>query len=166
MARYSAARDFGDRLGVKLALVWAGLSIGVAFVATPAKFLAPSLSLPVALDVGRQTFAVYGAAELALLLTLVIVGALSKARLCWALALAVPGAIVVGQSLWLLPALDLRVAAILADAPPVPPSSLHTLYIVAEALKVLALLGAGLAGSFLIPGSTPMRSRRRFFATP
>ncbi len=48
-----------DRLGPQLLLIWAGVALGVAFVATPAKFLAPSLSLPVALDVGRHTFAVY-----------------------------------------------------------------------------------------------------------
>jgi hypothetical protein len=36
--------------------IWAGLLIGVSFVATPAKFLAPSLALAQALDVGRWTF--------------------------------------------------------------------------------------------------------------
>ena len=39
-----------------VATLWLGLLLGVAFLATPAKFLAPGL-LPVALDVGR-TFAV------------------------------------------------------------------------------------------------------------
>jgi hypothetical protein len=44
-------------------MFWLGLLIGVAFLATPAKFLAPSLSLPVALDVGRQTFYVFNKVE-------------------------------------------------------------------------------------------------------
>jgi hypothetical protein len=39
-----------------LLFVWSGLLIGVSFVATPARFLAPSLQLPQALDVGRWTF--------------------------------------------------------------------------------------------------------------
>src|SRR5690606_31087651 len=39
-----------------LSLVWLGLLLGVSFLATPVKFLAPSLTLPVALDVGRYTF--------------------------------------------------------------------------------------------------------------
>ena len=34
-----------EQLGAKIALLWAGLSIGVAFLATPAKFTAPSLTL-------------------------------------------------------------------------------------------------------------------------
>jgi hypothetical protein len=41
------------------AILWLGLLLGVSFLATPAKFLAPSLALPVALDVGRHTFAVF-----------------------------------------------------------------------------------------------------------
>jgi hypothetical protein len=55
-----------DRLSLRLLLLWAGLSAGVAFLATPAKFMAPSLSLPVALDVGRHTFRVYNDVDLAL----------------------------------------------------------------------------------------------------
>src|SRR5690606_9509596 len=49
----------GDAAVVVLAvasLVWIGALLGVSFLATPVKFLAPSLTLPVALDVGRQTF--------------------------------------------------------------------------------------------------------------
>ena len=42
---------------IVLALVWFGVLAGVSFLATPIKFMAPSLSLSVALDVGRQTFA-------------------------------------------------------------------------------------------------------------
>jgi hypothetical protein len=47
-----------------LALLWAGMLIGVSFLATPAKFLAPSLILPVALDVGRQTFGLFSLVEI------------------------------------------------------------------------------------------------------
>ena len=43
--------------------IWAGLLAGVSFVATPAKFLAPSLPMTQALDVGRWTFHVLSSAE-------------------------------------------------------------------------------------------------------
>jgi hypothetical protein len=36
--------------------LWAGMLLGVSFIATPAKFLAPSLPLAQALDVGRSSF--------------------------------------------------------------------------------------------------------------
>lgn len=159
MAARAAPLDLVDRLGIKLVLLWAGLSVGVGFVATPAKFLAQSLSLPVALDVGRHTFAVYGVVEMTLLLCMVIVGAASAARVRWLVALAVPGAMVLGQYLWLRPALDLRVSAILAGGLP-PASSLHAVYIAAETLKVLCLLGIGLGGGFVIARSKPAAERQ------
>lgn len=136
-----------DRLGPQLLLIWAGVALGVAFVATPAKFLAPSLSLPVALDVGRHTFAVYDRLELALVAVLVLLGMWSQDRRRWFALLFVPGVIVLGEALWLLPALDLRVAAILAGSPADKRTVLHAVYIAAEGLKILALLGAGLRGS-------------------
>ena len=204
-----------SRLGPGLILLWAGLTLGVAFLATPAKFLAPSLSLTVALDVGRQTFHLYNRVEIGLLLGLagfgviwtptrclggsvqalgnalqhsghsvqdplavavvaqqieieparqqhffdqhvefanvaldlglVGLGAISTPPRGWRLALAVPAGVILTQSLWLLPRLDARVAAIIAGAVP-PPSPLHVIYIAAEGLKTLWLLAFGLGG--------------------
>ncbi len=142
-----------EQFGIKIFLIWAGLSVGVAFLATPAKFLAPSLSLAVALDIGQQTFRVYSGAEFALLGLLMVLGVWSKARRRWYLSLAVPGAIILMQAFWLVPALDLRVAAVQAGLSPPPPSNLHMTYIVAEVIKLLWLLVIGLGGSLL--GANP-----------
>ena len=141
-----------DRLQPRLLAMWAGLSLGVAFLATPVKFMAPSLSLPVALYVGRHTFRVYNEVELGLLGLLVVLGAWSGARRSAYLALSVPALIVAAQALWLIPALDARVATILAGGQP-PDSSLHVVYIAAEMAKVIWLLGFGLG---------ELRPRRRF----
>lgn len=93
MDGHSTRRSWADRSGSQFLLIWAGLSIGVAFLATAAKFLAPSLSLPVALDVGRQTFRVYNRAELVLLAALIILGVWSKGRRDWYLVLPFPDAV-------------------------------------------------------------------------
>jgi hypothetical protein len=73
-----ADRDARWRVGIlAIALLWCGLLLGVSFLATPAKFMAPSLSLVVALDVGRQTFAVMNKVEwlfVAVLLALILTG--------------------------------------------------------------------------------------------
>src|SRR5690606_30735313 len=61
-----AMRNFNILSLLLLAVLWTGLLLGVSFLATPVKFLAPSLSLPVALDVGRQTFMVFNWVEVAL----------------------------------------------------------------------------------------------------
>jgi hypothetical protein len=129
----------------RLVLVWAGLAFGVAFVATPAKFLAPSLSLPVALDVGRHTFAVFNRLELLLLVSLLVLALFAPNRRAWLAALAVPGVIVLAQAVWLIPALDVRVGDILAGRSP-SPSNLHGLYIAAEAAKLAALALIGFCG--------------------
>lgn len=160
MAAPSEPRAKIDRLGTKLYLLWAGLSIGVAFLATPAKFLAPSLSLPVALDVGRQTFRVYNGVEFVLLGSLLVLGGWSSQRTRWYLGLVVPGAVVIAQALWLIPALDLRVAAIQAGRSPLPPSNLHAAYIAAEAIKVLWLLAMGLGEISSGWGRAPGLGRR------
>ena len=53
-------------------VLWLGLLIGVSFIATPAKFVAASLTLPVAVDVGRVTFAFFNEIEWGMFALLVI----------------------------------------------------------------------------------------------
>lgn len=63
----------GSRVGVLIAAtLWLGLLLGVSFLATPAKFLAPSLTLPVALDVGRHTFFIFNKVEWLLSIVLLL----------------------------------------------------------------------------------------------
>lgn len=144
---FAAVQRRWDRLGARLIAVWAGLAFGVAFLATPAKFLAPSLSLPVALDVGRHTFRIHNHVEPALLAALLIPAAMSRSRLRWCLALAPPAVVVLLEAAWLIPALDARVAVILADGGArLAPSALHALYISMEAFKVRWLLALALSG--------------------
>lgn len=153
-----------ERFGAKLYLLWAGLSVGVAWLATPAKFLAPSLTLPVALDVGQHTFRVYNGVELVLFVILLVLGPWSTSRGRWYLAVSVPGTVNLAQAFWLLPALDLRVLAIQAGQSTLPPSQLHTLYVGAEGLKVLWLLALGLGDLFSPPGNTSVSRPSRLAA--
>jgi hypothetical protein len=147
MSSLAAIQRRWDRLGARLIAVWAGLAFGVGFLATPAKFLAPSLSLPVALDVGRQTFRIYNRVELALLAALLIPAVMSRGRLRWCVALAPPALIVLLEAVWLIPVLDARVAVILAGGGArLPPSALHAVYIGVEAFKVCWLLALALSG--------------------
>ncbi|MEX1197855.1 MAG: DUF4149 domain-containing protein [Pseudohongiellaceae bacterium] len=120
-----------------LAVLWAGLLLGVSFLATPVKFMAPSLTLPVALDVGRQTFMVFNWVEIALAVALIALLAGAPQR--WIRGVAVAVALIVAlQTLWLLPLLDARVQVILEGSTP-PPSQLHTLYIAADTVKLILL---------------------------
>lgn len=140
-----AATDLDARRAARgraLALVWAGMVLGVSFLATPAKFRAPSLPLPVALDVGRHTFRTFGRVEAALATLLGLRTAAPTRRL---LALA-PGLVVLAQALWLRPRLDARTRQVIEGQEP-PPSRLHLAYVACEAAKLAALLTVGLSAA-------------------
>lgn len=139
--------------------VWAGLLLGVSFVATPAKFLAPSLPLAQALDVGRWTFHVlawieWPLAAVALIATLAAREGLGPRWKTVAACLAGIAAVLALETFWLRPVLDARVLAIMAGRP-VPASRLHDLYIGLEAVKLMLILAGGLSagGSPATPSS-------------
>jgi hypothetical protein len=137
-----------------VAWLWAGIVIGVSFVATPAKFRAGSLERPVALDVGRATFEALNRLEWALAATLVVLlaaqsrrGERAARRMVGAHAVVV--AAVSAQALWLLPVLDERVASIIAGNEPGGGGwRLHGLYGLSEVAKLFAL---GLIGRWWRP---------------
>ena len=125
-------------LTVLAAAVWLGMVIGVSFLATPVKFQAPSLSLPVALEVGRVTFGLFSRVEwvfaVLLAVSVALPGAGRGARLLTAAVLA----LVAVEAIWLLPALDARVEAVIQGRPE-PASWHHLLYAVAETAKAVLL---------------------------
>ena len=133
-----------------LVLVWAGLLAGVSFLATPVKFLAPDLSLPVALEVGRVTFRALNWTELGFGVVAVVVSRMAGGRTL-TLALAVVLALVVAQTVWLLPVLGERTDIVVAGGT-LPPSSLHTWYVVIEIGKLFALLAIGITVLVRGPG--------------
>ena len=124
-----------------IALIWAGLAIGGSMIATPAKFLAPSLTLPVALDVGRVQLFWIGIGEALLCACLLVALAWNVgARSRW-LFFAV--LLFTAQRLALMPALDEHTLRVIAGEP--AGSSLHAVYVFLEVIKVVVLLVAGLA---------------------
>jgi hypothetical protein len=144
----TSSRETTGRPGVApkaltaLLLLWAGVVIGVSFLAAPAKFAAPSLTLPVAMEVGRQEFFVLNLVEAGFaVLTLALAFLARPARAIW-LGLGLAVVIVALQGLWLLPLLDARAELIMEGQTP-PAAPWHMVYIVLEVTKLLALLGAG-----------------------
>jgi hypothetical protein len=133
-----------------LFLLWAGLLLGVSFVATPAKFLAPSLPMTQALDVGRWTFHVLGLIEWAL-----VVVAAGLIAVAWmrdagrigtaAVLLAAIAGILAAETFFIRPALNERTLRIIAGQS-VLPSRLHSLYVGLEVLKLTLTLAAGIVG--------------------
>lgn len=134
----STERTWARYTVIASALIWIGMLLGVSFIATPAKFLAPSLTLPVALDVGRQTFGVFSIVEVIASLLLLTAAAVSRCHGRIVVLAALVGSLVALQFFWLLPALDARVEIILQGGVP-EQSQLHSLYIAIEFTKALLL---------------------------
>lgn len=127
---------------VFVALLWAGLVLGVSFLATPVKFRAQSLTLPVALDVGQVTFHLLAKVEriaaAALTVSVLVDEPTEQGPVGWS-SIAILAAILLTQTLYLLPNLDRRVRAVIAGTP-MRPSPLHKTFAGLELAKVLALI--------------------------
>lgn len=125
-----------------LLIIWAGLILGVSFIATPAKFMVPSLSLPLALEIGKKTFHIFNKIEWIVFLLVVICGATTNISLGKWFFIGSLLILLLLESLWLLPYLDLRANQIIAGEPS-SPSTYHTIYIIFESLKIIfALAGS------------------------
>ncbi len=116
------------RVIAAILFVWTGVLLGVSFIATPAKFLAPSLPMAQALDVGRWTFHVlslvewgFAAASATLLVTAWRTGKVHGSIVA---LIAVVVLVMAAETFALRPLLDARVLQIMTGES-VPPSPLH-----------------------------------------
>lgn len=125
-----------------IAFLWAGMTIGVGMIATPARFAAETITRPIAIDVGRNVFGALNKAELAALIILLIVVRLSgQAARRWAMV-GVLTLIVLAQSAWLLPELTARAELIISGVEP-PHSYAHAIYSSMELVKIGLLFTIG-----------------------
>ena len=126
------------RLLICIGLIWLGMIIGISFLETPLKFTAPSVTLEIGLDIGRQVFAVFNKVECALALAMAILVLIIRQSGRLLILIGVVWLSLALQTVWLLPILDARAELIIQGQLPAP-SSLHTIYVVLEVLKVIAL---------------------------
>lgn len=125
------------------AFFWAGLVLGLSFIETPLKFRAPGVTREIGLGIGQLVFGTLNRIELVLLVVLsgaVFLGYTSRIVRMFLFLIAF---ILLVQTFWLLPLLDLRTQSILAGTEPAP-SLHHHLFIVVEASKVILLILFGI----------------------
>lgn len=126
-----------------VATIWCGMILGVAFIATPIKFAAPSIDLPTALDVGRVTFGLFGPIELGAASLLLVAAVLAAARRSVIIVAAFCLSLTVIENFGIRPVLEARMFAIFQGLP-TEPSILHKLYVATQLAKVLVLLVLGI----------------------
>lgn len=134
----NAANLVRHRLLVFTGLLWLGMIVGISFVATPLKFLAPGVTLGIGLDIGRLVFGVFNKIEIAFALLMAFLILLGKKKDKSLVAFGLVGLALALQTIWLLPALVERIQWVL-EGQQLSPSSLHSIYVGLEALKIMAL---------------------------
>ena len=124
-----------------LPLLALGMIAGVSFLAQPAKFLTPELSLAQLVSVGSTLFGVSHAVQWGWLVLLALVVPRAKAHKALAWALLAGFALTLGlQQFGLMPPLEARLVELKRGLQP-DPSLLHVAYIALEVIKLAALLG-------------------------
>ncbi len=127
-----------ETITIVLLLVWLGIVLGVSFIATPIKFQAPHLTMPIAVEVGKVTFHLLNKIEWALLiLLLVLMRFIAIDRKLW-ICISLLALTLISQTFWLLPILDLRVDRVILGET-LSSGYFHLIYIFVEILKLILL---------------------------
>lgn len=132
-------------IAIAAVFIWIGFVGAISFMEAWLKFQAPGITLPLGLGIGRIVFGALNRVELILSFTIILSMLLSGLRILkWKhLLFLIPFLILVLQSFWLLPVLDVR-AEMYIQEQPVPPSNLHFYYVILEMVKVICLLLFGI----------------------
>lgn len=130
-------------LQIAIPFIWFGAVAAISFMETPLKFTAPDITLPLGLGIGRVVFQALNRAEI--VMAVLMIFAIYYRRPKTKSPLALFGTVLlllILQTVWLLPVLGIRTDMILNGQTP-PPSSLHLVYIVFEAVKLVLLFATG-----------------------
>lgn len=119
--------------------IWVGFVCAISFMEAWLKFQAPGISVPLGLGIGRIVFSALNKVEWILAICIFGNLLLQKERLTKSnILITIPILLLITQTIWLLPALDLR-AQLHIEGRMTPASNLHFVYVAMEVLKVAAL---------------------------
>ena len=131
-----------DRFPACIALIWLGMILGISFLEAPVKFMAPSVTLEIGVDIGRYVFGAFNKVECVFSVIMAILLIIIRKKDPSLILLGLAWSSLVLQTVWLLPILHARVDVIIQGQTPAP-SKLHTFYVVLEVLKAIALAAYG-----------------------
>ncbi|ORA10077.1 hypothetical protein [Mycobacterium arosiense] len=131
----------GTAFAVALTFVWLGMVLAISFLEAPLKFRAPNVTLQIGLGIGRLVFRALNTVEVAFALVIgaIVVAGPTRAGVTVAVAVA---ALAI-QLVAVRPALTRRADKVLAGSDG-PRSRAHYFYVALEAVKVVALVVAGI----------------------
>lgn len=124
--------------------IWFGMVLAISFIEAPLKFQAPGVTLPLGLGIGRLVF--FALNKMEIVAAILLIFAFWRGRSNTRSETGLFGAILLIlllETVWLLPVLDARAELVISGTAP-PFSNMHVVYIVFDAVKVIALLALGL----------------------
>jgi hypothetical protein len=133
----------GPGVAVAIVFVWLGMVLAISFLEAPLKFRAPDVTLRIGLGIGRLVFRALNTVEVcfAVVLLAIVAAVPTPARIIVAASIAVAALAV--QLIAIRPALTRRSDRVLAGDDG-SRSHAHYGYVGLEAVKVVALLVAGI----------------------
>ncbi|HRH40244.1 MAG TPA: hypothetical protein PKY82_01275 [Pyrinomonadaceae bacterium] len=131
-------------LQIAIPFMWFGAVGAISFMEAPLKFTAPNITLALGLGIGRIVFQTLNKIELvmAVLLIFSVLMQRPKGR-SWLYFLGIAGLLLFLETIWVLPALDVRALQVLSGEAP-PFSNGHLIYIAFDAIKLLSLFCLGI----------------------
>ncbi len=133
----------GTACAVALTFIWLGMVAAISFLEAPLKFRAPNVTLQIGLGIGRLVFRALNTVEVAFALVIGAIVVSGPTRGCVTVAIAVAVAALAVQLVAVRPALTRRADKVLAGSDG-PRSRAHYAYVALEAVKVIALVVAGI----------------------
>jgi len=131
-------KDLIDRSAASIALIWLGMVLGISFLEAPVKFMAPSVTLEIGLDIGRYVFGAFNKVECVFALVIAILLIIIRRKDLSMVPLGLAWLSLALQTAWLLPVLEARTEVIIQGQTPAPSVS-HTIYVVLEVIKAVSL---------------------------
>lgn len=128
---------------IAIPFAWLGMLGAISFLEAPLKFRAPNITRELALGIGKLVFRALNRVELvlaAVMLICMIATRLSTRNI--QLLFGATAAILIVQTVWLLPSLSARAMSVIAGEE-VPKSRLHLVFVVCETVKILLLAVVG-----------------------
>jgi hypothetical protein len=120
--------------------IWIGFVCSISFMESWIKFHAENVTLPIGLSIGRVVFGALNKVEWAFAILILAYLTFCKSRLAFRdlIYFIAAAVLLILQTFWLLPVLDIR-AGIIIQGGSVPPSPLHFFYVAIETLKIVCL---------------------------
>lgn len=131
-----------DKIAISSIYLWLGFVLAISFLEAWLKFQAPGITIPLGLGIGRLVFFALNKTEwffaVLILLMQIKSGNWKQIRIEWSALLI----ILLLQTFWLLPLLDVRAEKVIQMVE-IEPSNLHYYYVALEMIKVLILFVFG-----------------------